>query len=222
MKTYHQDRWVPVGLENQLMAASSHPVIIEGYGVAAWRGEDGGPVQIWEDRCPHRGMRLSFGFVRDNHLTCLYHGWTYGSDGRCSKIPAHPDLQPPRTICARTYTSASVRGIVFANLSDAPAAALVPDNDDWQPVRSIYVNCAPDHIRDCLASADNPFQVLPQMQAADVYEIALPNAPRLTLALQPVSEHKTALHVSAATDDLATRLNLARQLVQIRHAFEQP
>ena len=45
---------------------------------------------VWEDRCPHRGMRLSMGFVRSDRIACLYHGWQYGTDGHCLYIPAHP------------------------------------------------------------------------------------------------------------------------------------
>ena len=67
-------------------------------------------------------MRLSFGFVRQGRLRCLYHGWGYGEDGQCAVIPAHPDLTPPKTICARAYGAEAKYGIIWANLSDARAA----------------------------------------------------------------------------------------------------
>jgi Rieske [2Fe-2S] domain len=35
--------------------------------VVVWRGQDG-KVHAWEDWCPHRGMRLSFGFARGKSL----------------------------------------------------------------------------------------------------------------------------------------------------------
>ncbi|RDJ93358.1 DUF3416 domain-containing protein, partial [Lacticaseibacillus rhamnosus] len=64
-----------------------------------WRGPDG-TARAWADRCPHRGMRLSFGYVRENTLTCIYHGWSFGSGpgagaARCLGVPAHPGMTPP-------------------------------------------------------------------------------------------------------------------------------
>ena len=40
-----------------------------------------------EDRCAHRQVRLSLGEVHGCDLTCPYHGWTYGGDGRLVAIP---------------------------------------------------------------------------------------------------------------------------------------
>ena len=41
--------------------------------VAVWRGRNGS-VRAWRNRCPHRGMRLSFAQVRGDRLSCRYHG----------------------------------------------------------------------------------------------------------------------------------------------------
>ncbi len=40
------------------------------------------------DRCPHRGVQLSLGVVVEDTLACRYHGWCFGSDGRCAHIPS--------------------------------------------------------------------------------------------------------------------------------------
>lgn len=40
------------------------------------------------DRCPHRNVPLSLGRVlSDGSLECAYHGWQFGCDGVCQKIP---------------------------------------------------------------------------------------------------------------------------------------
>ena len=40
------------------------------------------------DRCPHRNVPLSLGRVLpDGRLECAYHGWQFGCDGVCQKIP---------------------------------------------------------------------------------------------------------------------------------------
>jgi phenylpropionate dioxygenase-like ring-hydroxylating dioxygenase large terminal subunit len=50
--------------------------------------------QALRDRCPHRGARLSRGQVMDDgSLRCAYHGWRFGGDGRCRRVPLN-DLKP--------------------------------------------------------------------------------------------------------------------------------
>ena len=40
------------------------------------------------DRCTHREGRLSDGTVEAGCLRCPYHGWEFGEQGRCEKIPS--------------------------------------------------------------------------------------------------------------------------------------
>lgn len=50
-----------------------------------FRGKDG--VGALLDRCPHRGVPLSSGFVEAGQLHCGYHGWTYDRAGHCRAVP---------------------------------------------------------------------------------------------------------------------------------------
>jgi nitrite reductase/ring-hydroxylating ferredoxin subunit len=111
--------------------------------IAVWRSASG-QLAAWADRCPHRGMRLSHGFVRGEALNCIYHGWTYGADGGCKRIPAHPDLVPPATIKAVRFACVQAQGLVWvAPLgTDAP----LPDLDRLSPVRSLAVDAAADRL----------------------------------------------------------------------------
>lgn len=45
-------------------------------------------------RCSHMGADLSLGEVAGGRLRCPLHGWEYGGDGRCGRIPAG-DAVPP-------------------------------------------------------------------------------------------------------------------------------
>ena len=51
-----------------------------------------GEIHLVRDICPHRGVPLSKGWVEDNHIVCPYHGLQYNEHGKCTKIPAQPDL----------------------------------------------------------------------------------------------------------------------------------
>jgi 5,5'-dehydrodivanillate O-demethylase len=52
-----------------------------------FRGESGALVLL-DDRCPHRQTSLSFGWVEDDCIRCLYHGWVFDPSGQCVEQPA--------------------------------------------------------------------------------------------------------------------------------------
>src|SRR5689334_20342203 len=51
------------------------------------RGSDGKAFAL-RDLCPHRGIPLSYGTFDGQEVTCRYHGWRFGPDGRCRAIPS--------------------------------------------------------------------------------------------------------------------------------------
>ena len=87
-----------------------------GQELAVWRADDG-TVNAWENRCPHRGVRLSIGTNLGHALKCRYHGWTYESgSARCIAIPCHPRLTPAAAIRVRAYPCAERQGLVWVRL----------------------------------------------------------------------------------------------------------
>ncbi len=154
--------WIPVALSRDLPTGVTRAVIVEGQEVVAWRGS-AGAVQVWEDRCPHRGMRLSFGFVRENALNCLYHGWQYDAGSRCLKIPAHPDLAVPPTIRANAYAATEAAGMIWTRFDDAADA--MPEVEAWTPVASLAVMADAEGIM-ALCGASRQWRA--QMFAAEI------------------------------------------------------
>jgi len=57
-----------------------------GENVVMFRAKDGKAAAL-EDRCPHRGVRLSLGKTVENGLQCGYHGMVFGRDGACTENP---------------------------------------------------------------------------------------------------------------------------------------
>jgi len=57
-----------------------------GYPMVLFRGA-GGTATALLDRCAHRNVPLSLGSMVEGRIECRYHGWQYGTEGRCEKIP---------------------------------------------------------------------------------------------------------------------------------------
>ena len=82
-----------------------------------WRTETG--VSALEDRCVHRGTRLSLGWVEKNRLLCPYHGWEYDSGGVVKVIPSTPPEQPiPSKARVGAYHCAERYGLIFVCLGE--------------------------------------------------------------------------------------------------------
>jgi phenylpropionate dioxygenase-like ring-hydroxylating dioxygenase large terminal subunit len=58
-----------------------------GQSLVLWR-DTGGQLHCLEDRCPHRGARLSHGSVREAGIACRYHGVTVDGSGTIAEVPA--------------------------------------------------------------------------------------------------------------------------------------
>jgi len=122
--------WHPVARVEDLDAGGPVGVRLLGEDLVLWRS--GGEYLAWQDLCVHRGTRLSLGKVVDGaRLECPYHGWTYGTDGRCVLMPAHPDQAPPAKACVATFRARAAYGAVWATLggggSDLPRFELLDD-----------------------------------------------------------------------------------------------
>ncbi len=154
--------WTAIGLSRDLEPRGATGVIVDGREWALWRGVSGRP-HLWEDRCPHRGMRMSLGFVRGDRFGCLYHGWQYDESGQCALIPAHPDLKPPEAIRIRGVPVAESGGVIWTCFADDPPAP--PEFDGSVPVRSLYLDAPLPHALAGLGDA------APVAKAGDTYRV---------------------------------------------------
>ena len=55
--------------------------------IVVWRDGEG-QIHALEDRCPHRGARLSMGWNLGDRIACWYHGVEVGGDGTVKDVPA--------------------------------------------------------------------------------------------------------------------------------------
>jgi hypothetical protein len=152
-------------------------------------------------------MRLSFGFVRGTRIACLYHGWQYDAEGQCRFIPAHPDLDVPATIHVTAYRSIERAGMVwvYSDRSTETPPDLAVEPRAVIPVRSLYIDCAPDVVLRTIAPPTKNVGCEHALLALDA------DRQNAIAGIQPVGKTKTALHI--ALPGLLTP-----QLGAVRHA----
>lgn len=121
--------WYPVGLSKEINGEEPFKVQILGLRVVAFRDSQGAP-HVLSDTCIHRGGSLGNGWVKDDCMVCPYHGWQYGANGKCIKIPTLPeDQKPPARAKIDSYPTEEKYGIVFAFLGDLPESERPPIYD---------------------------------------------------------------------------------------------
>lgn len=107
------------------------PFTLLGEPLVLWKTADGSPAAV-RDRCCHRTAMLSKGCVRDGHIVCGYHGWTYDASGTCVRIPQLPEgARIPATARVPGYRCQSKFGYVWVAL-DEPLVPLLdtPEEGD--------------------------------------------------------------------------------------------
>ena len=83
-----------------------------GRSFALYRGEDG-VCHALENRCAHRRLKLSKGEVKGCQLTCQYHGWTYGPDGKVTSMPHDLFGKPAPTFRVGSYPVRERYGMIW-------------------------------------------------------------------------------------------------------------
>jgi phenylpropionate dioxygenase-like ring-hydroxylating dioxygenase large terminal subunit len=84
-----------------------------GQALVLWR-EAGGALHCLEDRCPHRGARLSHGSVRETGISCRYHGVTVDGSGTIAEVPALGKCGLEGRAAVKSYPVREVSDGVFA------------------------------------------------------------------------------------------------------------
>ncbi|MDG2222642.1 MAG: Rieske (2Fe-2S) protein [Rubripirellula sp.] len=70
-----------------------------------------GEVVVMDAICGHLGADLGLGAVTDDCLECPFHGWKYGSDGRCREVPSC--TTPPEFAAQRIFPCQERHGSIY-------------------------------------------------------------------------------------------------------------
>ncbi|MEM9204990.1 MAG: aromatic ring-hydroxylating dioxygenase subunit alpha [Pseudomonadota bacterium] len=128
--TVFSSTWTAIGFAHQVAEKGmAVPVTFMGLPLLMIGGRDG-EVSVYQNVCRHRGMiLLEEPTLLKTTITCPYHGWCYGIDGRLRGTPhvggpgenAHPVIERPDLglIPVRSHV---FMGVVFVNLDgNAPS-----------------------------------------------------------------------------------------------------
>jgi len=85
--------------------------------IALWR-DSVGKVHAIEDRCPHRGARLSLGWNLDDRLACWYHGIEIRGDGVVAAVPAIENCAMDGKKMTKSYPVQEIEGAIFLYFGD--------------------------------------------------------------------------------------------------------
>jgi vanillate O-demethylase monooxygenase subunit len=121
--------------------------------VVLYRDRDGKPVALF-DRCPHRGMPLSMGkLIGEDTLQCLYHGFEYDTQGRCTLIPSQDAV--PQKMAVRRFPTVELWQWIWIWVGDPALAdpALIPDHHaigltrpDWHTATGILLRVEANYL----------------------------------------------------------------------------
>lgn len=201
-------QWYAGGLAGDVPSKVVVPAQMDGVELALWRSASG-KLSAWKDRCPHRGMRFSHGFVRGETLACIYHGWVYGTSGACQHIPSHPDLTPPSAIRAEAISCIESDGVLW--LAPMGTSSAPPDLSGLMPIRSLVVNASMAQL--CAAATE--------LSGTDALRGSVNiggKTVELCLLLQPRAAG-VAIHALCAAG--ADRTQVSRWLEQLRRNAEE-
>ena len=180
-------KWFPVASISDLPYRHIFQGQLLGREYAIWKADDGN-INIWENRCLHRGVRLSIGTNEGFELKCQYHGWRYANrTAGCTYIPAHPADAPARTICNNTYTCQEKYGMVWT--CETPIGD-VPDIKGFKSftvLRPIPINSAYKNVRNFLSNKEIPDHHMLESKQTEFWRFKTNAGNLLSLVIQPQS-----------------------------------
>jgi phenylpropionate dioxygenase-like ring-hydroxylating dioxygenase large terminal subunit len=135
--------WYCVGQAARLTGDAMRAVSLNGEQMVIGRGKDGALFAL-RDRCPHRAMALSKGKFDGDTLMCPFHGWRFGTDGRCRDVPtlSSYDASDFSRIAVQRFPIRESAGFLWVNPYLGPSdPAAIPDVPSlaFEPAGSLVV-----------------------------------------------------------------------------------
>jgi phenylpropionate dioxygenase-like ring-hydroxylating dioxygenase large terminal subunit len=122
--TFVQNQWYVAAYAAELGRSLLGRTIL-GEPMVLFRANSGRPVAL-ADRCVHRHYPLSQSQLVGDTIVCGYHGFTYGTDGRCVAVPGQQRI--PRTARVTCFPVAELDSFIWVWIGDPDRAdaTLIP------------------------------------------------------------------------------------------------
>jgi nitrite reductase/ring-hydroxylating ferredoxin subunit len=106
---------------------------------------DAGELFALDDRCPHRGVKLSLGqcnYPGSGTISCPYHGWTFdGGSGRLvAALMEGPDSPIARKLATRSYPVQEHAGLIWLWPGEMEPSNLIDDVPEWIGRQDTFFN----------------------------------------------------------------------------------
>ncbi|MDA9228530.1 Rieske 2Fe-2S domain-containing protein [Rhodobacteraceae bacterium] len=177
--------WYPIASSLDVPKRHVYHAQLLGREFAVWRADDGN-VNVWENRCLHRGVRLSIGINEGTELRCQYHGWRYANrTAGCTYIPAHPADAPSRTICNNTYPVYEFMGMIWSGeeaIGDIPS---FKNFDEFTVLRPIPINAHFDLVKKMVISKYSQLNYSVKEEANGAFIVTSGIAQNILFFVQP-------------------------------------
>lgn len=107
--------WQPFLRSVDIPEVDGPPVRVEllGEKLVAFR-DSSGKVGLVDEFCPHRLASMFYGINGDGGLLCIYHGWKFDREGRCTEMPSdEPDSRFKDKVRITSYPVVEAGGMLW-------------------------------------------------------------------------------------------------------------
>ncbi len=113
-----EEKWYRVCKSNDLI---NKPLSknINGIPIVLFRGKEQ-KVGVLLDRCPHRNIQMSKGWVENENLVCRHHGWHFDTDGICKKVAQIKEDEENNERNAISFNSVEENGFIYVHCDASP------------------------------------------------------------------------------------------------------
>ena len=116
--------WMALDNSANLAAGRAKPIRIMSENYTLYRGRSG-KAQVVAQRCPHRGAMMHLGWVEDDDIRCVYHGWKFDCSGQCIEQPAE-GTGFSRKVKLPVFPTREHQGLIFAYFGEGKPAPFPP------------------------------------------------------------------------------------------------
>jgi len=142
--TFIENRWYPACLNEELDRQNPVARKMLGRELLIFRNASG-HIGVTEDRCCHRNVNLSLGYIDGDHIRCAYHGWAYDTEGKCVDIPSLPEGKAIPSVCRiaafKTRQQYNITWVWFGDeeLAESTPLPPLPEMESWPRVYNYHV-----------------------------------------------------------------------------------